>query len=333
MTQFFYGVDESVIGPVTGIQVRDAALAGQVTPQTLVATDESGPWVPASRVKNLFDADGKALPQPPSVGNTADFWPSEQSPTTPSPESMPQTVSQPLPPPDREPKPEPPPLPEPTVTPVVARQPLVQSSDAGWYYLKVGFVDDQAVGPISEQEMLRLSRMGDLRADTQVFHQHRTNGNWVQLSNIPAAREQLEAGASERRDEAAADKIKREQARAEKREFKERLRREKQLAEQAERQARATEQQRLANERAVAAQALPVAPQTLAPAPAKPTSPQFHCPFCQSTRRPRKSSKITTAGWIFFWVLLLFLCLPLCWIGLLMTEQQTHCSDCGMKLG
>jgi hypothetical protein len=54
------------------------------------------------------------------------------------------------------------------------------------------------------------------------------------------------------------------------------------------------------------------------------------CPFCGTTARPYVSSAISQAGWITFVLLLLF-CLPLFWIGLLITEPQVHCSECGAR--
>lgn len=63
-----------------------------------------------------------------------------------------------------------------------------------------------------------------------------------------------------------------------------------------------------------------------------PTTPQFRCPFCGSTLQPVSRSKVSNAGWILFVVLLLFLCLPLCWIGLLIREENRYCSQCGMRL-
>jgi LITAF-like zinc ribbon domain len=59
----------------------------------------------------------------------------------------------------------------------------------------------------------------------------------------------------------------------------------------------------------------------------------FHCPFCNTTTAPRIESKTSAAGWVFFWVLLLFLCLPLCWIGLFIKDEYKVCSACGVKLG
>ena len=63
------------------------------------------------------------------------------------------------------------------------------------------------------------------------------------------------------------------------------------------------------------------------------SQPQFHCPFCQSTCRPRQQSKVSTAGWVLFVLMLLFLCWPLCWLGLLIKDEYYVCGACGMKLG
>jgi hypothetical protein len=60
--------------------------------------------------------------------------------------------------------------------------------------------------------------------------------------------------------------------------------------------------------------------------------PQFRCPFCGSGVPPIRSRKITTAGLVLFIVLFLFLCWPLCWIGLLITEDDVKCTTCGMTL-
>ncbi|MBY0525210.1 MAG: hypothetical protein K2R98_17520 [Gemmataceae bacterium] len=68
-------------------------------------------------------------------------------------------------------------------------------------------------------------------------------------------------------------------------------------------------------------------------APPPPKQVGFHCPYCNTCKPPYTQRKVSTAGWIFFWVLLLFLCLPLCWIGLFMCEDQKVCSSCGIKLG
>jgi hypothetical protein len=59
----------------------------------------------------------------------------------------------------------------------------------------------------------------------------------------------------------------------------------------------------------------------------------FRCPYCQTTALPIVRREISSAGWAFFWITLLFLCIPLCWIGLLMKEEKRVCCLCGMKLG
>ncbi len=58
----------------------------------------------------------------------------------------------------------------------------------------------------------------------------------------------------------------------------------------------------------------------------------FRCPFCKTKRRPNSVTTITTGGWIFFWMML-FMCFPLCFIGLAMRQQETYCSSCRTRLG
>lgn len=58
----------------------------------------------------------------------------------------------------------------------------------------------------------------------------------------------------------------------------------------------------------------------------------FHCPFCQANDPPEVRSKISTAGWVIF-VVLLIGCFPLCIIGLFIKEDYRVCSSCGIKLG
>lgn len=58
---------------------------------------------------------------------------------------------------------------------------------------------------------------------------------------------------------------------------------------------------------------------------------RVECPYCDSTARPRAAWVISQSGWVLFVVLLLFF-FPLCWIGLLMTEPEYRCSDCGARL-
>jgi len=62
-----------------------------------------------------------------------------------------------------------------------------------------------------------------------------------------------------------------------------------------------------------------------------PLQPQFRCPFCQSTLPPWLRTKVSTAGWVLF-ILLLCFCFPLCCLGLLIRTEYTVCQSCGMKL-
>ena len=56
MNQFYLkSGDEMVAGPFTGIEVREAALANLVFPDTGVAATADGPWTPAADVGLLSD--------------------------------------------------------------------------------------------------------------------------------------------------------------------------------------------------------------------------------------------------------------------------------------
>lgn len=109
--QFFYQIDSTIIGPVTGIELRDAALTGIVIPTTSVASNPDGEWVAANRIQGLFDEKGRPLPHPletqqnPASANsprtsaalevaTGSAFESEQSPAAVEPStesSAPQT--------------------------------------------------------------------------------------------------------------------------------------------------------------------------------------------------------------------------------------------------
>ena len=60
--------------------------------------------------------------------------------------------------------------------------------------------------------------------------------------------------------------------------------------------------------------------------------PVLQCPYCRMQAPVRIESKISTGGWVTFAVLL-FVFLPLCWIGLLIKEDYRLCSYCGSKFG
>lgn len=60
--QFFYQVMGEVFGPIPGVELREKAVAGDVTPETLVRVGEDGEWVLARRLTNLFDEHGRGIP-------------------------------------------------------------------------------------------------------------------------------------------------------------------------------------------------------------------------------------------------------------------------------
>jgi hypothetical protein len=56
------------------------------------------------------------------------------------------------------------------------------------------------------------------------------------------------------------------------------------------------------------------------------------CPFCRYQGAPLARSKISTAGWILF-VVSLFVCFPLFFIGLLLKDRYRVCASCGTTVG
>ena len=64
---FYYLSGLAVIGPLTGIELREAAFAEKVVADTLVTNNASGPWVAATCIKGLFDVNGIPLPHPPDA--------------------------------------------------------------------------------------------------------------------------------------------------------------------------------------------------------------------------------------------------------------------------
>jgi hypothetical protein len=63
---------------------------------------------------------------------------------------------------------------------------------------------------------------------------------------------------------------------------------------------------------------IPVAPMGLVP---------FRCPTCSYLGQPLVVRRISQAGWVTFGVLLV-LCPPLFWIGLLIKEPRSQCPKC-----
>ena len=58
------------------------------------------------------------------------------------------------------------------------------------------------------------------------------------------------------------------------------------------------------------------------------------CPFCRYQGQPSIDKKITTAGWVIFF-LCLFSCIGtlFCWLPLLITKRVTTCPHCGTTVG
>jgi RNA polymerase subunit RPABC4/transcription elongation factor Spt4 len=73
-----------------------------------------------------------------------------------------------------------------------------------------------------------------------------------------------------------------------------------------------------------------------APAPQPYAAPQatagYKCPRCGSGYLPIVEKKISSDGWVIF-ILLLFFCVPLCWIGLLIKQESRVCPVCHAQLG
>ena len=59
--RIYYRSMGEMMGPVTGDQLREQAVKGIVTPETLVRVGDDGEWVRATRLTDLFDAEGHAI--------------------------------------------------------------------------------------------------------------------------------------------------------------------------------------------------------------------------------------------------------------------------------
>jgi hypothetical protein len=66
MKAFFVRTDSGASGPFTGVELREAALAGLLTPETVISGSASGPWTPAYEA-GLFSDKRVPLPHPEGV--------------------------------------------------------------------------------------------------------------------------------------------------------------------------------------------------------------------------------------------------------------------------
>lgn len=69
------------------------------------------------------------------------------------------------------------------------------------------------------------------------------------------------------------------------------------------------------------------------PVVVQPERPQvsWRCPYCQSSGGSYSEKHITSGGCMLAILLLLF-CLPLCWLGLLFTDERAYCRSCRTRL-
>ncbi|HEX8920926.1 MAG TPA: LITAF-like zinc ribbon domain-containing protein [Pyrinomonadaceae bacterium] len=65
---------------------------------------------------------------------------------------------------------------------------------------------------------------------------------------------------------------------------------------------------------------------------APPASAGYRCPRCGAAYLPLVEKRISSEGWLIF-VLMLFVCFPLFWIGLLMKQEYRVCPVCHANLG
>jgi DNA-directed RNA polymerase subunit RPC12/RpoP len=64
-----------------------------------------------------------------------------------------------------------------------------------------------------------------------------------------------------------------------------------------------------------------------------PVTPVLRCPYCGTVAPVLVRDKVSTAGWVVFVVLLVFVVgIVLCWVGLLIRENYYVCSRCGSRI-
>lgn len=67
MTRFYFRLKAEVIGPISGVELREAAFAGIVSAATPIATSPRGPWTNARNARGLFDQRARPLSHPPET--------------------------------------------------------------------------------------------------------------------------------------------------------------------------------------------------------------------------------------------------------------------------
>ncbi|MEE3370393.1 MAG: DUF4339 domain-containing protein [Planctomycetota bacterium] len=156
---FFVELEGAVDGPMSGIEVRELALKGKVTPQTRVGLAQTGEsklrWFPAKRLTGLFDAAGKALPHPPLTQAYMKGTTSEQSRSVDSAQKSrsnqvfvggPDTVER---------------------AAALETAPVSEHQAYRWHYSFEG----QALGPVSYDQLLAEFRTQKLSSQTLVWRE------------------------------------------------------------------------------------------------------------------------------------------------------------------
>ena len=72
MQAFYCTISGKCVGPITGVELREAALAGIVGPSTSIANAPGSQWMPASKAHGLFSESGNVLPHP--AGTSVPTW-------------------------------------------------------------------------------------------------------------------------------------------------------------------------------------------------------------------------------------------------------------------
>lgn len=56
------------------------------------------------------------------------------------------------------------------------------------------------------------------------------------------------------------------------------------------------------------------------------------CPGCGSKEQPNRRQEVSIVGWILFFMLLLFLFWPVCWLGFFFKDTWEICRECGWRI-
>ena len=164
---FFVELEGAVDGPMSGIEVRELALNGKVTPETRIGLSQTGDsklsWFPAKRLSGLFDATGKALPHPPL---TQAYMKGASSAADSSQESKSHQVFGDGPD---------------AIEPVAALETASVSEHQThrWHYSH----DGQAVGPVSYDQLLAEYRTQKVSAQTLVWREGFED--WTLAAEVP----------------------------------------------------------------------------------------------------------------------------------------------------